>query len=636
MEGYADSFKPRMLVRSYSAGVEARLPSSQLAHVLASDAAGSDSHGLAPNPWRRFFEPPKQVAGDGNPVTKTIAVESKRLREKWSSFQDSCPAEDRLDLSRAEPTMHGIIDTVRYMNLAWKKKRESGIIGRALQFFHRFCDTLDSHSGLLKILPEGSEYLSVFMGSLNAIIRASVNHEKVAESLGAAFHDISEQVADVKADLEMYPTEEMLALVAELYAHVFLFLNSLMDWMMETRAKRLLKSFNDNLGQKFQLDVRRIGSVAQRINMRAGQCSRAEVRTMREDMERDRRLGLQGEERRRAEIEDREERRAQELQTQIRTEFSINRKQLVNDLSGLLEEQARTSLRRSGPVLYTTLLIKAETAAPHRAVRALCADDGMSSEAWTRDDVVDRSKDYESYFDRDRVRLPGDPFSPAMVDAESLERLREWAASEEPGPLWLEGPYIAAEDLGNPLSMLAARMVDLADKNKVPVLSYFCKLTPESFAEDEDEDPDETAAEVRATLALAYALVRQLVELLPVKSDGGLGSPDVSEARLALLDGSTRTWSAAMSLMSDLLTLMPRTVFCVVDGLNWVDDWSAERYVTDVLRTLGGKSSRLKVLYTTTGRCAALSDALDPSDTAQVRVRGFVSEQSVMSFAVPE
>ncbi|KLU88126.1 hypothetical protein MAPG_07113, partial [Magnaporthiopsis poae ATCC 64411] len=600
MEDYVDSFKPRALVRSYSTEVEARLPSSQLAHVLASDAAGSDGHGLVSNPWRRFFEPSKQ---DDNPVTRTIAVESKKLQEKWISFQDSCPAEDRLDLSRAEPTMDGIMDTIKHMNLAWKRKRESGIIGRALQFFHRFCDTLDSHSSLLKILPEGSEYVSIFMGSLNVIIRASVNHEKVAESFGAAFLGISEQVADVKADLELYPTEQMLVLVAELYAHVFLFLNSLMDWMMDTRAKRLLKSFNDNLGQKFEQDVSRIGSVAQRIRLRAGQCLRAEVRVMREDIERDRRLGLEGEARRQAEIEDREERRAQEFRTQILTELSANRKHLLNDISGMLEEHARTALRRPGPALLllsTTRLIEAETAVPpHGVVRALGAGDGQPSAAWTRDDVIDRSKDYENYFDRNRVRLPGDPFSPAMVDAESLERLREWAASEEPGPLWLEGPYVAAEDLDNPLSMLAARMVDLADKNKVPVLSYFCQLSRESLAED--DDPNETP-EVQATLALTYALIRQLVELLPVKFDGEQHkSPDVSETRLALLDGSTRTWKAALSLMSDLLTLMPRTVFCMVDGLHWLDGWSAERYVMGLLRTLGGKSSRLKVLYTTTG-----------------------------------
>ncbi|EJT71473.1 hypothetical protein GGTG_10730 [Gaeumannomyces tritici R3-111a-1] len=239
--------------------VEAPLPSPQLAHVLASDAAGSDSHGLGPNPWRRLLEPSKQGGRDGSPVTRTMAVESRRLPEKWGSFQDSCPNEDRLDLSRDEPTIHGIMYTVRYMNLAWKKKRQSHIIARTLQPFRRFCDTLDTHNNLIKILPEGSEYSWIFMGSLNAIIR---------------LHG-----SDDGGSRQSRPD-----------------------------------SFNQDLGQKSQVDAKRIGSVAQRIHLRAGGCLRAEIRAMREDIKRDhQRLGLQGEARRREEEADREERRAQEL-----------------------------------------------------------------------------------------------------------------------------------------------------------------------------------------------------------------------------------------------------------------------------------------------------------------------------------
>lgn len=58
----------------------------------------------------------------------------------------------------------------------WQSKRRQGRIGKAKDYFHKFCGTLESHSTLLKLLPESNEYVAIFAGSLNAIIKVRGLH----------------------------------------------------------------------------------------------------------------------------------------------------------------------------------------------------------------------------------------------------------------------------------------------------------------------------------------------------------------------------------------------------------------------------------------------------------------------------
>lgn len=96
-----------------------------------------------------------------------------------------------------------------------------------------------------------------------------------------------------------------------------------------------------------------------------------------------------------------------------------------------------------------------------------------------------------------------------MVNPKTLARLSEWStASSSSQVLWLEGPHIEADDFENPVTMMAAKFVDLADRSRVPVMSYFCQLS-----RHEQLRPGNTR-EMQAMTALLYALLRQMVELL--------------------------------------------------------------------------------------------------------------------------
>ncbi|KPM34605.1 hypothetical protein AK830_g11965 [Neonectria ditissima] len=218
-----DAIEVKRLVRTYSLEVTERLsPDSDaypLGKMLRHNVDGLEREDIT-NPWRKFFEPVPLLATEDDPVSALISVEATQLRGKWVKFHSSCSKEDKLDLTQFEPSIEGVVDLVRESNTKWQTKRKKGSGGKFMSTFHSFCGTLDSHSALLKVLPQGNEYVSLFTGSLNAVIQASVNHERFADGLAESLAAISEHIKEFKAELEIFRTARVLEKVAELYAHV--------------------------------------------------------------------------------------------------------------------------------------------------------------------------------------------------------------------------------------------------------------------------------------------------------------------------------------------------------------------------------------------------------------------------------
>lgn len=135
----------------------------------------------------------------------------------------------------------------------------------------------------------------------------------------------------------------MQKLIADLYAHIFLLLTSVMDWMMKKRRKRLLDSFNEDLPTVFENELEKIKRVAERVRNLAAQNSRAEARSARltlEETARDIRVGLEGERRHQAEMKHYAESILRE-QTRSSNLWTVDKQQqLVENIVGLLEERA--------------------------------------------------------------------------------------------------------------------------------------------------------------------------------------------------------------------------------------------------------------------------------------------------------
>jgi len=55
----------------------------------------------------------------------------------------------------------------------WENKRATSKSGKYMKYFTGFCQTLDAHSHMLEILPNGNAYVSLFAGTLKTIIYVS-------------------------------------------------------------------------------------------------------------------------------------------------------------------------------------------------------------------------------------------------------------------------------------------------------------------------------------------------------------------------------------------------------------------------------------------------------------------------------
>ncbi|KAI2776154.1 hypothetical protein F4815DRAFT_485338 [Daldinia loculata] len=608
----------RRLVRTYSNDVEGRLSHGSddaqlLGQVLSRDRP--DPRDLT-NPWRIFFEPWQPSSSHADPITAVIAVESNKLREKWAPFLKNSPVADRLDITKSEPTIEDVVSLVKELATISQSKRDNSRRGKAIKLFHNFCSTIESHKSMLKLIPEGNEYVSIFAGTLNVIIQASVNHERIAEGLSEALCRISEHVYECKSELELFRTREMLELVADFYAHVFIFLSDTMDWITEKRRKRLLDSFNENFYKKFENQVETIRHKSDIIRNLAAQSSRAEQRVTRlvvEDLAQDIRLGLTGEERRHAETIYAAEKIEKELsegrrERQLLGEEGRQFKQLADRLTSMLQDKAMIWIGDMHSIdkrLSTVSLLAGPEylgAAPAVRSGSLCLSE------WKSEDVVLNSKHLEDFFHRDRMRLLGRSFNSASISSEVIGRLGEWMKDKTSRLLWLEGPLIEADDLDNPITMLANRIAELAESSHIPVISYFCEIRRREHLRSGND-----TREAQSCVALVSALIRQMTELLLPKFEA---NPDFSLNRLQIIDGSILCWSQMLSLLQDLLSLMPDTMLCIIDSFQWLDDRTTTIYLEELVQAI--RKTELKCLFTTTGRSTCLIEQLQTAETVVI------------------
>ncbi|TID05182.1 hypothetical protein CH35J_001997 [Colletotrichum higginsianum] len=599
----------RLLVRVYSFEAEDRNPPGSDAHTLARIVAeGQEDRDTAIDPWRRFFEPRTPSQDSDGFLTAALDVETAALREKWMLFRESCPDAEQLDLTTSQPTVKSVKETVQAVQTAWESsQRQHGRFNKAKKFFHRFCGTLNSHKMMMAVLPSGNEYISIFTGVLNVIIHASANHEKVVEDLSNALCTIGEHVNDCATDQELFQTEDLQKLIADLYAHIFLFLTSVMDWMMKRRRQRLLDSFKEDLPSVIENDMEKIRGISDRIRYLAAQSSRAEARSTRlalEDLARDVRIGLEGERRHQAEMIQHAEAMRREQERSSSSWSFEKRQQLAETIVDLLEDKALSWLetaREPQGWRYNGL---------HKTT-AFAVEEPKAKVQHTSEEVALNSRFLEDYFDRDRVRLPYDAFNPVMVDAETVSHISDWAKAPPPDLLWLEGDPMRCDDFDNPVTMMAARVVGLADQLKTPVVSYFCELRRDERLRDGNG-----SREAQALVGLVYSLIRQLLELLPPAFES---SSDLSTERFRSLDGTIRSWNTALSVIADLVDTMPGSVFCIIDGLHWLNDRSTDDRLPELLKVLRG--GKLKVLLSTSGRSVVLRDELSRSETVHMRSR---------------
>lgn len=168
-----------------------------------------------------------------------------------------------------------------------------------------------------------------------------------------------------------------------------------------------------------------------------------------------------------------------------------------------------------------------------------------------------------------------------------------------------------------PTTTIAREYVVSASQADIPVISYFCEL-PRSLT----KLPNGMTAEMSGLISLTYALIRQLIELLPSFISY---TEDLGAQRFAKLDGSVGSYDQAILLLGELLDHSPPMLFCVVDALETLDDRSTTSHLTAFVNTLRGHKAYtgplstgsdrvLKILLTTAGRSRTLLTNLNEEE----------------------
>ncbi len=108
-----------------------------------------------------------------DPTTKMLKERAVLLSHAWKVFRQTIPKNEQENFEGQAPSVEGLVGMVDIVARAWQNKRTTSKTGKFVSNFTGFCETLKSHSYMLEILPDGSEYVSLFTGTLKTIINVS-------------------------------------------------------------------------------------------------------------------------------------------------------------------------------------------------------------------------------------------------------------------------------------------------------------------------------------------------------------------------------------------------------------------------------------------------------------------------------
>ena len=197
--------------------------------------------------------------------------------------------------------------------------------------------------------------------------------------------------------------------------------------------------------------------------------------------------------------------------------------------------------------------------------------------------------------------------SSQMTSSKAHLALQEWLPALKSRVLWLYG----SSDTSKPsdLSSTSAYVVSKITEAKLPLIAHQCQNSGSSMD---------------TLISMVYSVVIQLIWLLP---EAFSTNKDLSLRRFSLFDRSVERLSHVIVFMEDLLTLAPRLLIVVIDGIQLCEDGLALNnkrgtgmylnFFREILRD-GGNDRVLKTLFTTDGVCDNLWRKLDPQEQVDV------------------
>ena len=405
-----------------------------------------------------------------------------------------------------------------------------------------------------------------------------MNHEKIAEGVGDGIKKLSEDLVFWNRQLGVHgDSPAMQGYIRDLYVVIFEFLTEVfVDWS-SSGWKRLASSFNKNAFDRlFGSKRAQMDAVAARLDREANLETQKRIRAMYDDH-----LKL----------------------TQSSKDSIAELKSLALDL-GSRSQRLLEGLDFK-PIAYAGLPSAPQPETQILAIEASSDADSdahslPSSDMYCREDLI---KTISSHINVQNVQhnqlgsILSDT-SNLVVDARVADGLQSWTKSSKADKLWIQGPHDTTRPSQSTLT--AVSLVALAKRHNIPIISYFCSIA-------ESNSPG--ASMLSDSLSeMVSSLIVQMVPHLPSQFRSEL---DLSPSRLGLVTQGSGSISEKLDLLSDLRSLLPKFVICIIDCLQILEDRSDRphtlllRQVIHRICTLDssheGVETLTKICFTTDG-----------------------------------
>ncbi|KAL8792171.1 MAG: hypothetical protein Q9195_005267 [Heterodermia aff. obscurata] len=585
-----DLFEAKKVVRTFSWKTHAENPDDELAKSLvaaeALDRQDEKNEAMLGEQWRQLFDPATSKAFGGSNEEILLAPSTDELAKAYKAFLKCLPKAHEARIEDGPPRIRTVVEAVATADSTWKRNRESTKAGRMKTLFSKVCGSLNGHKDLFAILPSGDKYVCLVTGSVSAIVKATVNHDKIAEGVSNALDDLSDDVQYWQKTLEVYEDDTLMKeYVAKLYVVVFKFLVGIMTKWSKSSVARFLRSFDSSFfDEEIQQKKMKIRDLEHRLERQGSLAMKSSVKKApsKEDI---------------AKI-------VSASQANFQMELFIKAEQLKRELGSTVKNTLQQEFLNNLWAQRDQLLLGANS--PLARSRAASPMPDPPNEA----DNFYRKKQLELIAHRLLQQNTQQKHVHTMVaQSEDLsihvgifDRIQQWNAAKTSQCLWIQGPFQASRP--SHYTLLNTYILATAERASIPAISYFC----------------EPGTDI---VQMVYSLILQTVALIP---DDFRSDLDFTSARFDTLAGTTDSLSDAIHLFKDLLSVGPYLLFILVDGLQVLGTASNAGPLTNFVRAIRDfgeeatdRSRTVKTLFTTDGFVQALTalkgnqrlDALD-------------------------
>ena len=420
--------------------------------------------------------------------------------------------------------------------------------------------------------------------SAYARVQATINHEKVAEGFSYALDDLSEDIGRWKRQLKIHGKNRYVtSYIAQLYVIVFQFLVDMMTKWYKSSVKRFLHSFDNNFFDdqiKYRKD--QIKVLKQRIESEAKLATEATIQELPKVLDDAIKTGL--------------------------AKFSGLFAQEMDNRFGELGRQTQGSLRSAAIMHYMDYqyvngldVTRSIGPSPTSMIPIPCQNRHSKQ-------IIGSNADHLRKYSQDEIVTDLiDRASGLGINHEVFRQVQQWTSEKVSRAIWIYGPFRAS--VPSRYTLISAYIVATGRRAGIPVAAYFCQMDL-----DNNQVVNDTIEGGR-TAELVYSLIYQVAQQIPLDF---VSQVDFSAERFAGLDRASGSLADAVSLLRDLIVVGPGLLFCVIDGLQILENGTHDADNTllgEIIEILRGTRMAespgclrvVKAFFTTDGFADALS-----------------------------